>query len=145
MKITWKYFLFCRSKEQFRASKGKTWSRGKNSRYPFAVNLNLSVVSNGLQCHVLRWKSPVVANRLVWHQLKWRHFPPLFSGCFILDQRQAWGRESGFVLTDQGEAGKFASLFSFYFPAGQNVSYFTSREPFDSKSKSHWEYWAIEA
>ena len=56
-----------------------------------------------------------------------RHCPPsprrspLFSGCFILDQRQAWSRESGFVLKDQKEAGAFSNL--------------TSQEPFDSKFK----------
>ena len=58
---------------------------------------------------VLRWKSPVVANRLMWHHLQWRHktLPPppppplpspLFSGCFILDQRQTWSRGSGLHL-----------------------------------------------
>ena len=56
-----------------------------------------------------------------------RHCPPsprrspLFSGCFILDQRQAWSRESGFVLKDQKEAGAISNL--------------TSQEPFDSKFK----------
>ena len=56
-----------------------------------------------------------------------RHCPPsprrspLFSGRFILDQRQAWSRESGFVLKDQKEAGAFSNL--------------TSQEPFDSKFK----------
>ena len=46
---------------------------------------------------------------------------PLFSGSFILDQRQAWSRESGFVLKDKKEAGAFSNL--------------TSQEPFDSKFK----------
>ena len=56
-----------------------------------------------------------------------RHCPPsprrspLFSGCFILDQRQAWSRESGFVHKDQKEAGAISNL--------------TSQEPFDSKFK----------
>ena len=56
-----------------------------------------------------------------------RHCPPsprrspLFSGCFISDQRQAWSRESGFVHKDQKEAGAISNL--------------TSQEPFDSKFK----------
>ena len=37
---------------------------------------------------------------------KIRKISLLFSGCFVVDQRQARGREGGFILTDQREAGK---------------------------------------
>ena len=39
-----KSILFsCRSKEHSEKSKGKTWSRGTNSRFPFAVNVTLNL------------------------------------------------------------------------------------------------------
>ena len=43
-----KLIIFCRSKEKSKAGKGKTWSRGTNSRLPFVGDeiLNLSYVVN---------------------------------------------------------------------------------------------------
>jgi len=32
-----KLLIFCKGKEQFMESNGKSWSRGTNSRLPFAV------------------------------------------------------------------------------------------------------------
>ena len=48
MKKKMKLIIFCRSKEKSKASKGKIWSRGTNSRLPFVGNviLNLFYVVN---------------------------------------------------------------------------------------------------
>ena len=42
MKITSNYWFFGSSKAQLKASKGKTWSGGTNSRLLFAVNVTLN-------------------------------------------------------------------------------------------------------
>ena len=46
-----KLIIFCKSKEKSKASKGKTWSRGTNSRLPFKghVILNLPVLCRKLK------------------------------------------------------------------------------------------------
>ena len=46
-----KLIIFCKSKEKSKASKGKTWSRGTNSRLPFKghVILNLPVLCRTLK------------------------------------------------------------------------------------------------
>ena len=38
-----KLIIFCGSKEHFKTSKAKTWSRGTNSLLPFGANVSLNV------------------------------------------------------------------------------------------------------
>ena len=46
--LAWNYLFLSRSNKRYTTIKGKTWSRGTNSREPFGVNvnLNLSNISN---------------------------------------------------------------------------------------------------
>ena len=37
------YLFLCRSNQEWTEVKGKTWSRGTNSRLPFGVNVNLNL------------------------------------------------------------------------------------------------------
>ena len=46
MKKEMKLIIFCKSKEKSKASKGKTWSRGTNSRLPFKGNVILNLSFN---------------------------------------------------------------------------------------------------
>ena len=46
LKLAWNYLCLSRSNKQLTTIKGKTWSRGTNSRLLFGVNVNLNLCNN---------------------------------------------------------------------------------------------------
>ena len=43
VKTSIKLLILCRSNKEYTENKGKTWSRGTNSRLPFGVKVNLKL------------------------------------------------------------------------------------------------------